>query len=77
MRWARHAACMGEKRNSYRVLVGISEGKRPSKNSCRWEDNYFVLCIYLFMFSVRILQKSACLSVYSIHRLVFLMEAHS
>ena len=24
-----HMACMGEKRNTYRVLVGKSEGKRP------------------------------------------------
>jgi hypothetical protein len=29
MRWARHAACTVEKRNTYRVLVGKKEGKRP------------------------------------------------
>jgi hypothetical protein len=29
MRWARHVARMGEKRNAYRLLVGNSGGKRP------------------------------------------------
>jgi hypothetical protein len=29
MRWAGHAARMGEKRNAYRLLVGQPEGKRP------------------------------------------------
>jgi hypothetical protein len=29
MRWARHVARMGEKRNVYRLLVGKPEGKRP------------------------------------------------
>jgi hypothetical protein len=29
MRWARHVARMGEKRNAYRMLVGNPEGKRP------------------------------------------------
>jgi hypothetical protein len=28
MRWAGHVACMGEKRNSYRLLLGKPEGKR-------------------------------------------------
>jgi hypothetical protein len=28
MRWAWHVACMGENRNTYRVLVGKPEGKR-------------------------------------------------
>jgi hypothetical protein len=28
MRWAGHVAQMGEKRNSYRILVGKPEGKR-------------------------------------------------
>jgi len=27
MRWAGHVACMGERRNSYIILVEISEGK--------------------------------------------------
>jgi hypothetical protein len=40
MRWARKVVCMGEKRNSYRVLVGQPEGKRPlGKPRHRWEDN--------------------------------------
>jgi hypothetical protein len=31
---------MGEKRNAYRILVGILEGKRPLRRPrCRWEDN--------------------------------------
>ena len=31
---------MGERRGSYRVLVGKSEGKRPlGRHRCRWEDN--------------------------------------
>jgi hypothetical protein len=29
MRWAGHIARMGEKRNTYRLLVGKPEGKRP------------------------------------------------
>jgi hypothetical protein len=29
MRWARHVARMGEKRNAYRFLVGKPEGRRP------------------------------------------------
>jgi hypothetical protein len=29
MRWTGHVARMGEKRNSYRVLVGKSEGNSP------------------------------------------------
>jgi hypothetical protein len=28
MRWAGHVACMGERRDAYRVLVGKPEGKR-------------------------------------------------
>jgi len=28
IRWARHVACMGEKRGVYRVLMGKPEGKR-------------------------------------------------
>jgi hypothetical protein len=40
MRWARHVACMGEKRGVYRVLVGKPEGKRPlARPRSRWEDN--------------------------------------
>jgi hypothetical protein len=29
MRWARHVAQMGEKRNAYRILVGKPVEKRP------------------------------------------------
>lgn len=31
MVWARHVALMGEERNSYILLVGKPEGKRPLK----------------------------------------------
>jgi hypothetical protein len=30
---------MGEKRNAYRLLVGMSEGKRPLGRPSRWPDN--------------------------------------
>jgi hypothetical protein len=40
MRWAGHAAPMGEKRNAYKVLVGKPEGKRPLGRPRRmWIDN--------------------------------------
>ena len=40
MRWAGHAARMGEDRGVHRVLVGKPEGKRPlGRPSRRWEDN--------------------------------------
>jgi hypothetical protein len=40
MRWAENVARMGEGRGVHRVLVGISEGKRPLRKSRhRWEDN--------------------------------------
>jgi hypothetical protein len=29
MGWVGHVVGMGEKPNAYRVLVGVSEGKRP------------------------------------------------
>jgi hypothetical protein len=29
MRWARHIARLGERKNAYRILVGKPEGKRP------------------------------------------------
>jgi hypothetical protein len=39
MRWAEHAARMGEGRNVYRVLVGKPEGKRPlERPRRRWDD---------------------------------------
>jgi hypothetical protein len=40
MRWARHVAGMGAKRNAYRILVGKPEGKRPlGRPRRRWVDN--------------------------------------
>ena len=40
MRWAGHAAHMGEERGAYRVLVGKLEGKRPlGRPRHRWVDN--------------------------------------
>jgi hypothetical protein len=40
MRWARHVACIGELRDSYRVLVGKLEGRRPlERPRHRWEVN--------------------------------------
>jgi hypothetical protein len=39
MRWAGHAARMGEDRKVYTVLVGKPEGKRPlGRPRCRWEN---------------------------------------
>jgi hypothetical protein len=39
MRWAGHVARMGEKRNSYGILVGNPEGKRPlGRPRRRWVD---------------------------------------
>jgi hypothetical protein len=39
MRWAGHAARMGEMRNSYNILVGQPEGKRSlGRPKRRWED---------------------------------------
>jgi hypothetical protein len=39
MRWAGHAAHMGEERKLYKVLVGKPEGKRPlGRPRRRWED---------------------------------------
>jgi hypothetical protein len=40
MRWARHVARMGDKRNAYRLLVGKPEGRRPlGRPRRRWLDN--------------------------------------
>jgi hypothetical protein len=40
MRWARHVARMGEKRNVYRLLVGKAEGKRSlGRPRLKWIDN--------------------------------------
>jgi hypothetical protein len=38
--WAGHVARMGEKRGTYRILVGRPEGRRPlHRPRHRWEDN--------------------------------------
>jgi transcription termination factor 2 len=40
IRWSGHVARMGEKRNTYRILVGKPEGKRRlGRLIHRWEDN--------------------------------------
>jgi hypothetical protein len=40
MRWAGHVALIGEKRNAYRLLVGMSEGRRSlGTPTRRWLDN--------------------------------------
>jgi hypothetical protein len=40
MRWAEHVARMREKRNTYRLLVGKTEGRRPlGIPRRRWVDN--------------------------------------
>jgi hypothetical protein len=40
MRWTGHVARMGEKRNAYRILAGMPEGKRPQGRPKRmWMDN--------------------------------------
>jgi hypothetical protein len=40
MRWAGHVARMREKRNSYRILVGKPEGRRPiGRPRRRWLNN--------------------------------------
>jgi hypothetical protein len=40
MRWAGHVTRMGEKRNAYKILVGMAEERRPlSRPRCRWMDN--------------------------------------
>jgi hypothetical protein len=40
MRWAGHVTRMGVKRNSYRLLIGMTEGKRPLGRPGRmWVNN--------------------------------------
>jgi hypothetical protein len=40
MRCAAHVACMGDRRCVFRVLVGKTEGKRPTgRPGRRWETN--------------------------------------
>jgi hypothetical protein len=40
MRWAGNVACMGERRDVYRALVGTTDRKRPlGRPRHKWEDN--------------------------------------
>jgi hypothetical protein len=40
LRWAGHAARMGEERNVYKVLMGKPKGKRPlGRPRRRWDQN--------------------------------------
>jgi hypothetical protein len=40
MRWAEHVVRMGKKRNAYRLLVRMLEGKgSQGRPKCRWVDN--------------------------------------
>jgi hypothetical protein len=40
MRWTGHVTCMGDTKNTYKILVGKPEGKRPlGRCGRRWEDN--------------------------------------
>jgi hypothetical protein len=40
VKWAGHVAGIGEKRNTYRTLVGKPEGRRPlERPKHRWVDN--------------------------------------
>ena len=40
MRWEGHVACIEERRDVHKVLVGKPEGKRPlGRPRRRWEDN--------------------------------------
>jgi hypothetical protein len=40
MWWAGHIACVGERRNAHKILVGKPEGKGPlGRLGHRWEDN--------------------------------------
>jgi hypothetical protein len=40
MRWVGHAACMVQRRNACRALMGKAEGEKPLRRPrLRWEDN--------------------------------------
>jgi hypothetical protein len=42
MRWAGHVERMREKRNTYRILAGEPEGKRPlERPKYTWENNTY------------------------------------
>jgi hypothetical protein len=39
-RWTGHAASTGEKRNAYRIVVGMPQGNTSlGRIRCRWDDN--------------------------------------
>jgi hypothetical protein len=39
-RWTGHVAQMGERRNAYKILVGMPEGRRPlGKPRRKWVNN--------------------------------------
>jgi hypothetical protein len=40
MRWARHVACMLEKRNAHRMLMAKPKGKRPLGRPRRWCEDH-------------------------------------
>jgi hypothetical protein len=40
MQWTEDVACIGEKKNTYRIFMGKPEGKRPvGRSRWRWENN--------------------------------------
>jgi hypothetical protein len=40
MRWANQVACMGEMRNTYKILAGKPEEQRPLiRSRSTWRDN--------------------------------------
>jgi hypothetical protein len=47
MRWVRHVAWKGEKRNVYRILAGKPEGKRPLEDQdvVGWTISTFFLVV--------------------------------
>jgi hypothetical protein len=46
IRWVGLVACMGRKRDAYRVLMGKSEGKRQlGRPRRRWEDNIKIVLL--------------------------------
>ena len=41
LRWAGHVACIGERRGSYKAVVGNPEGRRPlGRPRRKWDHNY-------------------------------------
>jgi hypothetical protein len=72
MRWAGHAARMGETRNPYRILVGKPEGKRPlGRPRCRWVDN---IKIDLFFYSIYLYNRSILRTISTSFEILYLMK---